>query len=129
MSSLTREQRSAITFENADTSDCGVVALMAVAKIKRARAERILKKFGYTPSGGTPRGAIEQALRELKIGYEMTKPDLRDTAATYSLSHEYGRFLLYVECHVMALVDGDLFNSRGHWHDRLDKITAIKETP
>lgn len=123
-SSLTPEQRSEILLSNIATSDCGVIAFQAVTKAKRPVAEREMKRAGYKPETGTPRGAIEKALR--KRGYKTKDaPDFRQTPATFASTHEYGVYLVYTDRHVMALVEGDLHNSRGHWHSPVEAITEV----
>ena len=126
-SSLNPARKSEITFENIELKDCGVVALQAVTRLRRQQAVELLSEHGYSPDTGTTRGGLEKALDELGIGWELMDLDPTDTVATFALRHEWGRFLVYVEGHVMGLIDGDLYNSRGHWHDRLSSVTRIKE--
>jgi len=136
MAPLTQAQRSEIWLTNIDTSDCGVIALQAVTGWSRKRAERELRKYGGYPSketGGTPRGGIELALAANGVETESYPWAKTDTVATFALRHDYGRFLIYVtherngerSGHVMALVDGDLPNSKGSWHDSPDQVTRV----
>lgn len=123
-SSLTPEQRSEILLTNIDTSDCGVIALQAITGRKRKPMEALAKKNGYSPTTGAPRGCLEKALES--IGYRTRKLDPRgETPATFSMTHENGLYLIYTEGHVMALVEGDLHNSRGNWRLACESITEV----
>lgn len=129
---LTPEQRAGVLHSNLATSDCGVIALQAVTGLAYREAEAALVAQGYGPDHGSPRGALEKALHLL--GYTCTYSDVPcqtlrwepgDTAATYALRQEYGTWLVYIPKHVMALLDGNLTNSRGHWHGTVDGITHV----
>lgn len=125
MSGLSAERRSEIMLTNIDTSDCGVIALQAVTGLGRRESEELLTEKGYRPKVGTPRGALEQSLKALGYTVRSIRPDYRDTPATFSITHEYGRYLVYTEDHVMALVDGDLHNSRGSWRAPIQGIMEV----
>lgn len=111
---ISDERRSEITFDNIAQSDCGITALQAVCGLPRREAEELLTREGeYTPNVGTPRGGVEAAALAAGFAVEPVAFDPSDTAATFSLRNEYGRFLVYTEGHVMALVEGELYNARG----------------
>lgn len=131
-SSLSPERRSEILFTNIGDSDCGVIALQAVAGISRKKAERVLRKHGWDEFG-TPRGGLEAAAVELGFKVKQ-RPVIRETPATFSAAHEYGSFFIYVTTktlkgeyggHVMALVNGDLHNSKGSWRIPCEQITEV----
>ncbi len=122
---LTPEQKCAITFSNIDTSDCGVVALMAVTGWDREEAERQATDVGrYKPGKGTPRGGLELVLEAHGIEHRTHHVE-GETVATFSLKHEYGNWLVYVDGHVMALIGGDLYNDRGQWSKPVDRVTEV----
>lgn len=125
---LTPAQRSEILLTNIAEKDCGVIALQALTGWRRRTAERRLAKAGYTELMGTPRGALETALQAAGYSCDHRRVDPnvpKDTAATFTLTHEYGLWLVYVENHVMAVVEGDLHNSRGYWHAPVEAYTAV----
>lgn len=123
---LTPEERSEISLRNIGSSDCGVIAIQAITGIKRSEAEDLAVANGYVTGIGTARGGINKALQ--KAGYRL-EPVIatRETPATFALTHEYGKYLIYVDAHVMALVDGDLYNGEGSWHSRVEEIYAIQK--
>lgn len=128
MSALTPEQRSEILLTNIDKADCGVIAFQAITGLCREAAEVKMEARGYSKTEGTPRGTVEAALKA--EGYKIEARPLfdgggRETAATFALTHEYGTFLIYTERHVMALVDGDLHNSRGHWSREVELAEEV----
>lgn len=124
---LTPEQEQEITLRNIGTSDCAVAALMAVTGWPRLKAEPLLEAGGYRSDTGAPRGSIELALEQ--GGREALVQDRAgwhgDTPATFSMTHDVGLYLLYVEGHVMALVDGDLHNAVHRWGRPLDGVTLV----
>lgn len=121
---LSPEQRSSISLTNIDTHDCGVIALQAVTNGSREFCQKLLAAHGYVQGVGTPRGAIEGALRE--IGYTCQKVRVvEETPATWWNTHERGVFLIYVPKHVMALVHGDLHNARGNFGSPVDGLTEV----
>lgn len=124
-SKLTPEERSSITLTNILKSDCGVIAIQAVSGLPRKAAELLAKRHGYTPTGGTPRGGIDAALAERGFVLTPVEYEPKETAASFACRHEYGTYLIYVDEHVMALVEGDLHNSRGAWHDRVEEIKEV----
>lgn len=124
-SSLSPEEKSSITLSNIDTSDCGVIAIQAISGIPRSAAARLAIKHGYRPLHGTPRGGIDAALEELGFKLETILADGRDTAASFAVSHEYGKYIVYIEDHVMALIEGDLYNSRGYFHSHVEAIRKV----
>lgn len=123
---LTPERRSEIMLTNISESDCGVIAIQAVAGVSRERAERLCKEHGsYEPNRGTPRGGLERVLDYLGVEFVEVEDYYNATPATLACEHPYGSYLVYVERHVMALVDGDLHNSRGHWRTPVDGLTRL----
>jgi hypothetical protein len=122
---LTPEQRSDILLSNICDKDCAVIAIQAITGYKRRAAEQLARRFGYSDTG-MHRGNIEKALSDR--GYTLCPMTLNfgTTPAVFATTHEYGKFLVYTAQHVMALVDGDLYNSRGMWHDRVEQITEIR---
>lgn len=117
MTDLTREQRSEIYVQNVDGSDCAVVALQALLGISRTAADELAERHGYpAPLGGMLREDFRRALSE-GCGGKLTEvaPDYGETAATFAVSHPDGRYAIHVDGHVMALVDGDLYNGRSFW--------------
>lgn len=122
---LTDERRSEITHENMDKLDCGVVALQAVTGWKRRTAIRRLGK-AYTETG-TSRGGIELALIASGFTVEEVPRDPSETAATFAVRRDTGSFLIYVSRHVMALIDGELFNSRGYFRAPVESITKVSK--
>lgn len=127
MSRLTPEQKSEIMLSNIDTSDCGVIAIQAVAGIGRAEAEKVAMNFGYRPGHGTPRGGIDSAVRSLGYRVESVEIDPGETAATFAVTNDYGRFLVYTDGHVMGLVEGNLTNSRGQWRERVEAVKRVSK--
>lgn len=121
---LSKERRSEILLANIEEKDCGVIALMAVTKLSREDARETMATAGFSPDGGTPRGTIEKVLLGMGYGVEVSKP-YRETPATFSVAHEYGTYLLYIYKHVMPLVEGDLYNARGHTGRALEMVTKV----
>jgi hypothetical protein len=105
--------------------DCGVIAIQAVTGYKRSFARKLANAVGYNPDKGMKRGTIEEAL--IKRGFKVNcyAPRPGTTPATFAVSHESGSYLIYIESHVMALVEGDLHNSRGSWRMPVDQITEV----
>jgi len=132
---LTPEKKAEILHANIGSSDCGVIAIQAITGKSYKVCERAAKKFGYSPDGGAPRGSLEKALEHLGYKTKVIQPGAGDTPATYSIMNEYGSFLIYVTTksaktgeyggHVMALVDGDLHNSKGSWRCAVEQITEV----
>ncbi len=126
MTPLSPEARAAIQRQNLTHHDCGVVALMAVTDLPYGKAAQLCRKHGFTDTGGTPRQALPAALLDLGVQFNSTQWHGNDTVATFALRHEYGRYLLYIEGHVMPLVDGDLYNARGFWSAPLEMVVEVK---
>lgn len=124
-SKLTPEERSDITLTNIDKADCGVIAIQAVTGLPRRAAEMLAARHGWTKSGGIMRPGVDLALAERGYSLKPIVPEPGETAATFAVRNEYGKFIIYVDAHVMALIDGDLHNSRGAWHDRVEEIKEI----
>lgn len=127
---LSPERRSEILFQNIDTSDCGVIAIQAVTGWRRETAEKRMLKAGYSKEGGAPRGTLEKVLAAhgfKNVVYRKVDPrEPQATPATFAMVHEYGLWLVYVESHVMALVDGNLHNaSPKHWHARVEAYSSV----
>lgn len=122
---LSPEERSEILLSNIDQKDCGVIAVQAITKLSRPTALKLMLERGYDPATGTKRGIIERLLTSVGFRCEYRPEETRGTPATFATTNEYGLWLVYVERHVMALVEGDLHNSRGHWHSRLDGVTRV----
>lgn len=122
---LSPERRSEITFGNVTSDDCGVVALQAVADLKRAEAMAALLGKGYEPGEGTTRGSVEEALRALGIDCYTSYDIGGETPASFALDHDSGSYLLYISGHIMALVEGDLHNARGFWNAPLVKAVRV----
>jgi hypothetical protein len=125
---LPPERRSEILFQNIAKSDCGVIALQAITGLKRETAERLAVEIGgYTPEEGTPRSGLDRVLGKLSVQHSpVAYADIRGvTAASFAMFNEYGRFLVYTPAHVMALIDGDLLNSRSFFHDPVEAVTKI----
>ncbi len=133
---ISAERRSEILHQNAGTSDCGVVAVSAVTSLPRSEASEVLSRYGYTDSGGSPRGSLELALHEL--GWTTRKLPVGEfdgeTAATFAMTHDDGVYLLYntqpkrkggMAGHVMALVEGDLYNAIANGRVPLDGVTEV----
>jgi hypothetical protein len=110
---------------NIDTSDCGVIAIQAATKMNRDSAFKLASDYGYAAGVGIDRGAIETAL--VSIGWTCEPMDVyrNATPATFAMSHEYGLYLVYVDKHVMALVNGDLHNGKGSWGQPIEQVTKI----
>lgn len=125
MSSLTPEQRSEITFTNIDTSDCAVVAVQAITRLPRKDVEDLMSLNGYHKVTGTPRSGTHKALHSLGFKLRELETDRTDTPATFAMSHERGLYLIHIKQHVMALVEGDLHNSRGHWGSPVEQILEV----
>lgn len=127
---LTDEQHQAITHDNVEKSDCAVAALCAVTGWPRGIAEPRLAEHGYDPNSGTPRGALEACLHQWGVEAVLVDPNEwgGDTPATFSMTHEYGTYLLYVDKHVMSLVSGDLHNSKASWRLPLNGVTVVMPT-
>jgi hypothetical protein len=128
-SQLTPEERSGILLTNILPYDCGVIALQAITRIPRVRAEELLTVHGYDEEG-TPREALPTVLRA--HGYKVNRDvpfQRHETAATFTTTHEYGTYLVFTNSargrHVMALIDGDLHNSRSHWHSSVDEVMEV----
>jgi hypothetical protein len=124
-SSLTPEQRSGITFSNIDGSDCGVIAIQAITGKPRKEAEELAAAFGYRSGSGIMRGGIDTALRAVGYSVEPVKVRPGTTPATFTINNEYGVFLVYTEKHVMALVEGDLRNSRSFWRNPIEAVMKV----
>ena len=126
-SSLSPERKSEITLTNITMTDCGVIALQAVTGLKRARAEAVaIDQAGYRPGHGVTRGGLNRALEKMgwKVDLVATERD-RFTVATFAMDHEYGTYLLYTEQHVMAMIDGDVHNSKGTWRAPLEEAYKL----
>jgi hypothetical protein len=130
-----RELRSDIFLENIEEADCGLIAIQAVTGMKRAAVERLAEEE-FKGRTGMRRGSIEELLLQAGYSCETLAVDPRlETPATFSLTHEWGRFLLYTNSpegkgHVQALVEGDLHNARGSWSCPLLAVTKVtKEEP
>lgn len=115
MTPLSAEARAAITRSNLTHHDCGVVALMAVTDLPYSKADQLCRRHGFTDTGGTPREALPQVLHDLGYPHRPAEFHHGESVATFALRHEYGRWLVYIDGHVMPLVDGDLYNARGWW--------------
>lgn len=127
MSALTPEERAAYLHSNLDTSDCGVIAVQAITGLPYSDALELAKAHGYVPGEGTPRGGIDAALRDHGLDVQPVVVDTQhETPATFTLKHEYGTYLLYTEAHVMALIEGNLTNSRGNWGKPLEAARRVK---
>jgi hypothetical protein len=125
-SSLSPERRSEIMLTNISKSDCGVIAAQAVTKLSRAAAESLVVEHGdYEYGVGISRGALNRALQH--AGYVVTpiEFDRGSTAATFVAGHEWGTYLIYTDTHVMALVEGDLFNGSGDWHSPVEEAYIV----
>ncbi len=124
---ITPEERQAITHDNIGTADCGVAALMAVTGWPRGVAEPRLALHGYDAQAGTTRGGIEACLEEHGVECVLVDPNEwgGDTPATFSMTHEHGIYVLYVDRHVMALVQGDLYNAKASWRMPLNGVTVV----
>lgn len=120
------EQRSEVLLQNIDTSDCGIVALQAITGWTRAQAEARAGQR-YAKGTGMMRGTIEATLREHGwVCAQVPRTEQQgETPGTWAFMHEAGMWLVYTERHVMALVDGDLHNSRGHWHRPVEGIVRV----
>jgi len=113
MTPLTDEQYAEVFKGNISTSDCGVVAFQAVTGLPYVEAEqRMTDHGGYTPGSGTPRGGIELALAMLGYDAEVVELETQESPASLAVREEYGSFLIYIDTHVMALVEGNLYNAR-----------------
>lgn len=128
-SSLSPERRSEITLQNISTSDCGVIALQAITGLTRSEAERLCGEVGgYQIGIGIARGGLNRVLFHLSYNLTMMRvweePGL--TVASFATTYEYGRFLIYTESHVSALVDGDLFNAKGDWHAPVEEAYRVE---
>lgn len=127
---LSPEERAAITHDNTDTSDCGVVALMSVADLDYKTAAELLGEFGYTKLIGTPRFALPEALKKLGLKHEILVQvvDMGETPATFAMKHEWdrARYLIYTEGHVSSFRDGELFNARGSWSMPVQMIVKVE---
>lgn len=125
---ISEERRSEIFLSNIGLTDCGVIAIQAVTGWPRKRALKFaIEKCQYDETSGTPHGAIDSALRAAGYRVEPVEHYVSSTAATFALTHEYGKFLVYVSGHVMGLVDGDLYNSRSHWGKQLVRAAKVEK--
>lgn len=103
-----------------------MAAIQAVTGWSRARALKVAKADAhYRDGSGVTRGNIERALVANGFEVEAVAYDPHDSVATFALANDWGTFLVYVDGHVMALVDGDLFNGRGNWGKPLDGATKV----
>ena len=117
---LTPERASEITFTNIEGHDCAIVALQGITGLSRAKAKELMDTYaGYEAGVGTPRLGIYKVLGMLKAKVEAADPEPGDTVATFALRHEYGRYLIHTSGHVMSLIEGDLYNARGAWHEQV----------
>lgn len=110
---------------NITESDCGVIACQAVTGLSRAEAERLCRERGdYEDGQGISRAGLSLAL--MSVGYKVEPVSCAgDTAATFSMAHEYGKYLIYTEGHVEALVEGDLYNTRRGSHKRVEEAFRV----
>jgi hypothetical protein len=97
---------------NITGSDCGVIAFQAITRQSRSESERLCREAGdYQDGEGISRLGMQLALR--RVGF---KADLvyvpGETVAVFAATHEYGTYLLFTDGHVMALIEGDLYNGR-----------------
>lgn len=122
MSALSREERSSILLQNIGKADCAVIAYQAVTGQPRAEAVEVMTRVAkYNPDTGTFRSGLIEAVRSQGYQVDMVPAEdlQRETPATFSLTHLDGMYLIHVETnkggHVMALVNGDLHNSRTFW--------------
>ena len=132
---LSKEERSDVLLSNIDKDDCGVIAIQAVTKLGRTRCMELALLAGYKPGEGTPPDGIEPMLAdELDYKVEQVEVERGETAATFSMRNEYGIYLVHVQGqdrkgraygHVMALVEGDLYNSRGFFGDPVAEVWKV----
>lgn len=125
MATTTRQKRSEIWLTNIESDDCGVIAIQAITALPRDEAEALAYEFGYRANAGILPGGVASALKSIGYTIKRAQVERRETPATFALSHERGVYLIHVDAHVMALVDGDLHNSRGSWHKPIMSIEQV----
>jgi hypothetical protein len=126
-SSLTPERKSEIMLQNISTSDCGVIAAQAVTGLNRQKCVDACTKDGdYQEGQGIARGGLNRTL--LALGYKLTmiRLDPHETVATLAMRCEYGKFLVYTDGHVSALIDGYPHNARGDWHTPVEEAYKVE---
>jgi len=126
MGIVTNERQSEILLQNLDYRDCGIVAIQALTGLPRKNALKLaIEESGYDPEIGIYRGDLERSFRA--VGYTVSNYPLEPgtSVASFAIENERGSFIVYIEKHVMALVDGDLFNSRGSWFDQVEMVKKV----
>lgn len=112
---LDPKAKAAIYHENIEAADCGVIALQSVTGLPYDDAAALLTAHGYGGGAdlgtGTPRGAIEAALTGLGYSVERIEPEYNSTPSTFWMERRSGRFLLYTDSHVSAIVNGNPYNA------------------
>ncbi len=125
---LDPDRKSEITLANITDSDCGVIALQAVARLRRVDAVNLARTVGGWKDGhGMTNYNIHRCLTSLghRIVPEQHSPGA--TVATFAVTHEYGRFLIYTDGHVGTLIEGDLRNmSKAEWHCPIESVIRVE---
>jgi hypothetical protein len=115
-----------VLFENTNMTDCGLAAFQAVTKKTRDETEAIFAARGaYDPKTGVSPTDLHSCLRLAGFKTERVEFTLGDSVATFALEHERGTYLVYTMTHVMALVEGDLYNSDHCWSDKVAAAVVV----
>jgi len=119
--------KSEVFRENLEDDDCGVIAAMAVTGLSYEETRELLAPiFRATASGrGLYRSDLNALLRthgwivqEVEVPYNLTVAMVPDRFTD-------GHYLIGCPGHLMACVNGELFNSRSKWGAPVDGIAHV----
>jgi hypothetical protein len=125
---MNEQERARIFRRNIETDDCSIIAAMHVLDVPYAEALKIVgdRYRDHGTAMGTQRSDLWEAVEEFGATLEDVEIGFNETVATFSLSHPSGRFLVHIEKHVMACVEGEISNSKGHWNRPVERIKRVR---
>lgn len=113
--------------ENLEDDDCGIIATAAVTGLNYEETQYLLDGvFRATASGrGVSRLALFNRLRDRGWIVDEIEVPYNCTVAMVESRFPDGRYFIGMPNHIMALVDGELFNGRGSWGAPVDGIAHV----